>query len=162
MSEDPKLSTKYVMVESGPLSKEEEFDIFELIRTLFQSWKIIASTTVVCIGLAVAYALYMPDVFKAETLLSAAQEEKSVASSALGQFGGFAAMAGVAIPTDSNTDRVLATLETRVFLKEFIQEKISFLSFLMSFGMKLLAYGNYQLVKKLLLLKMELFHFDKL
>jgi uncharacterized protein involved in exopolysaccharide biosynthesis len=55
--------------------------------------------------------------------LAPAQEEKSGASSALSQFGGLAAMAGVTIPTDSNIERVLATLKTRVFLKNFIKEK---------------------------------------
>ena len=42
---------------------------------------------IICTGLAVAYALYAPEVFKAETLLAPAQEEKSAASSALSQFG---------------------------------------------------------------------------
>ena len=123
MSEDPKSSTKYVMVESGPPSDEDEIDLLELIRTLLQAWKTIVGITILCTGLAVAYALYAPEVFKAETLLAPAQEEKSGASSALSQFGGLAAMAGVTIPADSNIERVLATLETRVFLKKFIEEK---------------------------------------
>jgi uncharacterized protein involved in exopolysaccharide biosynthesis len=123
MSEDPKSSTKYVMVESGPSSDEDEIDLLELIRTLLQAWKTIVGITILCAGLAVAYAHYAPEVFKAETLLAPAQEEKSVASSALSQFGGLAAMAGVSIPSDSNVERVLATLETRVFLKKFIEEK---------------------------------------
>ncbi|MEC8043206.1 MAG: Wzz/FepE/Etk N-terminal domain-containing protein [Verrucomicrobiota bacterium] len=123
MSEDPKSSTKYVMVESGPPSDEDEIDFLELIRTLLQEWKTIVSITILCAGLAVVYALYAPEVFKAETLLASAQEEKSGASSALSQFGGLAAMAGVTIPADSNIERVLATLETRVFLKKFIEEK---------------------------------------
>ena len=123
MSEDPKSSTKYVMVESGPPSDEDEIDLLELIRTLLQAWKTIVGITILCTGLAVAYALYAPEVFKAETLLSPAQEEKSGASSALSQFGGLAAMAGVTIPADSNIERVLATLKTRVFLKKFIAEK---------------------------------------
>jgi len=123
MSEDPKLSTKYVMVESGPPSDEDEIDLLELIRTLLQAWKTIVGITILCTGLAVAYALYAPEVFKAETLLAPAQEEKSGASSALSQFGGLAAMAGVTIPANSNIERVLATLETRVFLKEFVEKK---------------------------------------
>jgi len=123
MSEDPKSSTKYVMVESGPPSDEDEIDLLELIRTLLQAWKTIVGITILCTGLAVAYALYAPEVFKAETLLAPAQEEKSGASSALSQFGGLAAMAGVTIPADSNVERVLATIETRVFLKKFIEEK---------------------------------------
>jgi uncharacterized protein involved in exopolysaccharide biosynthesis len=123
MSEDPKSSTKYVMVESGPPSDEDEIDILELIRTLMQAWKTIVGITIVCTCLSVAYALHAPEVFKAETLLAPAQEEKSGTSSALSQFGGLAAMAGVTIPADSNVERVLATLKTRVFLKKFIEEK---------------------------------------
>ncbi|MDB3957889.1 Wzz/FepE/Etk N-terminal domain-containing protein [Opitutales bacterium] len=123
MSEDPKSSTKYVMVESGPPSDEDEIDLLQLIRTLLQAWKTIVGITILCTGLAVAYALYAQEVFKAETLLAPAQEEKSGASSALSQFGGLAAMAGVTIPANSNIERVLATLKTRVFLKKFIEEK---------------------------------------
>lgn len=111
------------MVESSPSVDEDEIDLLELIRTLLQAWKTIVGITIVCVGLAVAYALHAPEVFKAETLLASAQEEKSGASSALSQFGGLAAMAGVTIPADSNIERVLATLETRVFLKKFIEEK---------------------------------------
>jgi uncharacterized protein involved in exopolysaccharide biosynthesis len=123
MNEDPKSSSKYVMVESGPSTDEDEIDLLELIRTLLQAWKIIACTTLVCAGLAIAYALYAPEVFKAESLLAPAKEEKSVASSSLGQLGGLAAMAGISIPSSSNIERVLATLKTREFLKKFISSQ---------------------------------------
>ena len=122
MSEDPKpkASTKYVMVESDPSSDEDEIDLLELIRTLLQAWKVIVGIIIICTGLAVAYALNAPEIFKAESLLAPAEDEKSEASSSLGQFGGLAAMAGISIPTSSNIERVLATLETREFLKKFI------------------------------------------
>lgn len=123
MSEDPKSPTKYVMVETGSSSDEDEIDLLELIRTLLRAWKIILGITIVCTALAIAYALYAPEVFKAETLLASAQEEKSGASSAFSQFGGLAAIAGVTIPADSNIERVLATLKTRVFLEQFVAEK---------------------------------------
>jgi uncharacterized protein involved in exopolysaccharide biosynthesis len=125
MSEDPKpkASTKYVMVESDPSSDENEIDLLELIRTLLQAWKVIVGITLVCTGLAIAYALYVPEVFKAESLLASAEEEKPAVSSSLGQFGGLAAMAGISIPSSSNIERVLATLETRKFLKKFISSQ---------------------------------------
>jgi uncharacterized protein involved in exopolysaccharide biosynthesis len=123
MTEETKSSTKYVMVESGPSVDEDEIDLLELIRTLLQAWKTIVGITIVCVGLAVAYALYAPEVFKAETLLAPAEDEESGASSILSQFGGLASMAGVSIPSDSNIERVLATLETRIFLKKFVEEK---------------------------------------
>jgi uncharacterized protein involved in exopolysaccharide biosynthesis len=122
MSEDPKSSTKYVMVESGPSSGEDEIDLLELIRTLLQAWKTIVGIIILCTGLAFAYALYAPEVFKAETLLAPAHEEKSGASSVLSQFGGLAAMAGVSIPSDSNVEQVVATLNSRKFLRTFVNQ----------------------------------------
>ena len=122
MSENPKSSTKYVMVESGPTSAEDEIDLLELIRTLLQAWKTIVGITILCTGLAVSYALYATEVFKAQTLLAPAQEEKSGASSALSQFGGLAAMAGISIPSDSNVEQVVATLNSRKFLRTFINQ----------------------------------------
>ena len=110
------------MVESGPSVDEDEIDLLELIRTLLQAWKTIVGITIVCVGLAVAYALYSPEVFKAETLLAPATEEKSGASSALSQFGGLAAMAGISIPSDSNVEQVVATLNSRKFLRTFINQ----------------------------------------
>ena len=124
MSEEPKSSTKYVMVESSPSADEDEIDLFEFIRILIQTWKPIVGITLVCTSISVIYALFFaPESFKAETLLVPAKEEKSAASSALSQFGGLAAMAGISIPSSSNVERVLATLETRRFLKEFISRR---------------------------------------
>jgi uncharacterized protein involved in exopolysaccharide biosynthesis len=123
MTEETKSSTKYVMVESSLSVDEDEIDLLELIRTLLNAWKTIVSITIVCVGLAVAYALYSPEVFKAETLLVPATEEKSGASSALSQFGGLAAMAGISIPSDSNVEQVVATLQSRKFLRQYIDGK---------------------------------------
>jgi uncharacterized protein involved in exopolysaccharide biosynthesis len=122
MSEEPQTSTKYVMVESNPSFEDDEIDLLELIRTLLQAWKAIVGITMVCIGIAVVYALNAPDVFKVETLLAPARKEKSGASSAISQFGGLATMAGITIPSDSNIEQVLATLESRKFLKVFIDK----------------------------------------
>ena len=123
MSEEPKSSTKYVMVESCPSTDENEIDLLELICTLLQAWKSIVGITILSTGLALAYAFYVPESFKAETLLAPAQEESSSTSSALSQFGGLAAMAGITIPSSSNVERVLATLESREFLKKFISSR---------------------------------------
>ena len=57
MTEETKSSTKYVMVESSPSGDEDEIDLLELIRTLLQAWKTILGITIVCVALAVAYAL---------------------------------------------------------------------------------------------------------
>ena len=123
MSGEPKPSSKYLMVESSPSIDEDEIDLLELIRTLLAAWKTIAIITILCTGLAFAYALSIPESFKAETLLASAQEGQTGASSSLSQFGGLAAMAGISMPSSSNIQRVLATLETREFLKQFISKR---------------------------------------
>ena len=123
MTEETKSSAKYVMVESSPSADEDEIDLLELIRTLLLAWKTIVGITILCTGLAVVYALHAPEVFKAETLLAPASEEKSGASSALSQFGGLAAMAGISIPSDSNVEQVVATLQSRKFLRQYIARK---------------------------------------
>ncbi len=110
------------MVESGPPSDEDEIDLLELIRTLLQAWKIIVGITILCTSLAVAYALYSPEVFKAETLLASATEEKSGPSSAISQLGGLAAVAGISIPSDSNVEQVVAILKSRKFLLTYINQ----------------------------------------
>lgn len=122
MNEDPKASTKYVMVESSPKT-EEEIDLLELICIILNAWKKIVGITLICSGLSVAYVLYAPEIFKAKTLLAPANEEKSGTSSALSQFGGLAAMAGISIPSDSNVEQVVATLKSRKFLGHFIDRQ---------------------------------------
>jgi uncharacterized protein involved in exopolysaccharide biosynthesis len=122
MSEDPKTSTKYVMVESVSPSDEDEIDLLELIRTLLQAWKTIVGITILCTGLAVAYALHAPRVFKAQTLLAPAQEDETAASSLLNKFGGLVAIAGVKDKSSSFMSRVLGTFKSRQFLENFILE----------------------------------------
>ena len=123
MTEESKSPTKYVMLESGLTSGEDEINLLELTRSLLQAWKSIVGITIICFGLAVAYVLYAPEVFKAGTLLAPTQEGKSSSSSALNQFGGLAAMAGISIPSDSNMEQVLATLKSRKFLRQYIDGK---------------------------------------
>jgi uncharacterized protein involved in exopolysaccharide biosynthesis len=111
------------MVEPSAQIDEDEIDLLELIRTLLRAWKTILGLTIFCAGFALLYALNTPDVFRAETLLAPSQEENPRESSAFNQFGGLAAIAGISIPSNTNIERVLATLETREFLKKFISDR---------------------------------------
>ena len=111
------------MVDSSSSIEQDDTDLLELFRTILYAWKSIFGITIICTGMAVTYALYAPEVFKAETLLAPATDEKSGASSALSQFGGLAAMAGISIPSDSNVEQVVATLQSRKFLRQYIDSK---------------------------------------
>ena len=123
MREDSKIPNNRIITETSPSIPKEEIDLLEYIRTLTNSWKIILVVTILFTVLSIFYALYLPEVYKAETLLAPVQEEQSGGSSTIGQFGGLAAMAGITIPSNSNVERVFATLKSRVFLKNYISNK---------------------------------------
>ena len=108
------------MVESDPSVGKDEIDLLELIRTLLQAWKTIVGITIVCIGLAIAYALYLPEIYEAEILLAPAQEDETAASSLLNKFGGLVAIAGVKDRSDAFMSRVIGTLKSHSYLSEFI------------------------------------------
>ena len=103
-------------------SDDGDVDLLELIRTLLQHWKTIVVLTILCTSIAVGYALYSPEVFRADTLLAPVQEEKSSRPASLNQFGGLAAIAGIPIPNDSNIEQVMATLQSRRFLQGFVDK----------------------------------------
>ena len=120
MNEETKSSTQYVMVESSASVDEDEIDLLELIRALFRAWKIIVGVTILCIGLAVAYALHVPQVYKAVTVVTGAKEERNDPPFLLGEIEGLAAMAGISIPYNSNIEIIVKTIMSRSFLKSYI------------------------------------------
>lgn len=115
--------TRVVMLETQSASTDDDIDLIKLLRLLIGAWKLIGCVAVLVTGAALAYALTAPEVYKAEILLVSADEEASSIPSALGQFGGLAALAGVTIPADSNMEQVMATLRSRKFLGWYIEEK---------------------------------------
>lgn len=98
-------------------------DLVDLIRLLLRSWKLIGFITGLVTAAFVAYALIAPETFKAETLLAPVKEEKAGMPSALSQFGGLAAMAGISIPGDTDKEKVVATLKSRKFITRFLSEQ---------------------------------------
>lgn len=123
MSEDKKSEIKYVMVEPGSPVEGDEIDLVELARTLLRAWKIIVGFTIICTGLAFLHAIQSPPLYRTEILLSPIKAEQNGVSSALGEFGGFATMVGAQIPRDSNIEHVIATLESRKFLGNYIRNQ---------------------------------------
>ena len=104
---------------------DDEIDLLELWNVLWNGkWLIIAITTVFAIG-SVAYALWLPDIYRTEVLLSPASDEDSAGgglAAGLSQLGGLAGLAGIDLGSStsvSQKDRALAVLQSRFFIKEF-------------------------------------------
>lgn len=104
---------------------DDEIDLLELWNVLWKGkWQIIAITFVFAVS-SVAYALWLPDIYRTEVLLSPAAEEDSAGGGlgGLGQLGGLAGLAGINIGGSTGVtqkDRALAIMQSRFFIKDFV------------------------------------------
>jgi uncharacterized protein involved in exopolysaccharide biosynthesis len=100
----------------------------ELFARLWNGrWWIVGSVAC-CIGTALAVALLSTPVYRATTVLISASTDRAglgnSLSSALGQLGGVAALAGVNLaPNTAETEEALAVLRSREFTEKFIREE---------------------------------------
>ncbi|MDA8946768.1 Wzz/FepE/Etk N-terminal domain-containing protein [Luminiphilus sp.] len=93
---------------SGAHQYDDEIDLKELFGVLWASKNFIAAiTTVFAVG-SVLVALSIPNQYKATALLAPAQAEDGGLSSALGQLGGLASLAGVSIGVGESSESQIA------------------------------------------------------
>src|SRR5690554_5721805 len=99
---------------------DDEIDLIEVFKTLWQGkWIIIATTFVFAVG-SVMYALSQPNIYRSEALLAPVEESGGLKMS--GQLGGLAALAGVNLGGGggSKVGLALEILKSREFLGRFI------------------------------------------
>ncbi len=99
-------------------------DLRELFKSLWRGkWVVIAMTLIFAVG-SVVYALSLPNVYKANALLSPAESTSGGLSKMAGQFGGLAALAGVNLGGGgtSQTSLAVQVIQSRQFIEAFIQK----------------------------------------
>ncbi len=102
----------------------DDINLSELIGILWDGkFKIIIITAIFAIG-SVFYALSIPNQYKASTLLAPAQSSQSGLSSALGQLGGIASLAGVNLSDGETNESQIAqeVMKSWSFIESFIEE----------------------------------------
>lgn len=98
---------------------EDEIDLRELFNALWVAKKLIIQITAVFAIASVAYSLSLTDYYKSESLLLARNDSET---KGLSQYGGLAAMAGIALPS-SGDDKALQAMElikSRKFVKHLM------------------------------------------
>lgn len=114
-----------VYVAQPPDYDEDEINLLDYWRVLLRyKWLIVVITLLSTAG-AVVHALLADEVFEAEVVFMPASEEGGGALSGMAsQFGGLAALAGVNLGGGGGgkTEEALATLNSRVFTMDFIEE----------------------------------------
>ncbi|WP_345010962.1 Wzz/FepE/Etk N-terminal domain-containing protein [Pseudaeromonas paramecii] len=110
---------------NGYGGSEDEIDLMELFAALWRGKLWILATTVLGAALAVAVALWLPNIFHAEAKLAPSAEQQGGGLSALaGQFGGLASLAGISLG-GGGTDKTGLAVEvakSRHFLTGFIRQ----------------------------------------
>ena len=103
---------------------DDEIDLRELFGVLWSGRiKIIVITAVFAVG-SVFYALSVPNQYKATALLAPAQSDGGGLSSALGQLGGLASLAGVSIGGGESSESQIAQeiMKSWSFVETFIAD----------------------------------------
>ena len=107
-----------------PPVEDDEINLMDYWRTLMQFKWMIILITFLSGATAIAVALNMTPIYRAEVLMAPAGDDKNAASALSGQFGGLAALAGINIGGGGGEiEQAIATLESRAFTNEFIQQQ---------------------------------------
>lgn len=105
---------------------EDGIDLRELIWALWKGkWIVLLFTALFAMG-GVMYALSLPNIYRAQALLSPADESQGGGLSAMaGQLGGLASLAGVSLPKGKADKAALAieVMKSRDFITDFIRRR---------------------------------------
>lgn len=104
---------------------EDEIDIKDLLKVLWDGKKIIVALTTLFSIVAVLYSLYLPNIYTSTALLSPSGQESS-GGDTLGGIGGLANLAGISLSAQStgNSAKALTKVKTLSFYKENILPNI--------------------------------------
>lgn len=109
----------------GVVQQDDEIDLLELFRALWQGKWWIVATTLIGAAIAVAVALWLPNVYRAEALLAPSAEQQGGGLSALaGQFGGLASLAGISLGSEKADKTAIAVevAKSRQFVTQFVRQ----------------------------------------
>ncbi len=103
---------------------DDEIDLRELFSVLWEGRALIAGITGLAASLAVVISLLMPNIYHATALLSPTEEQSGGLGALAGQFGGFAGLAGISLPSGGGDRAALAleVLKSRKFVADFVKK----------------------------------------
>jgi uncharacterized protein involved in exopolysaccharide biosynthesis len=107
-----------------PVSAAQLFDLREFFRVLNEYRWLFAAVVVAGTVLSIVIALWIPNIYSADTLLAPNEEQTGGGLSGLAeQYGGLAALAGVDLmgEPDEKTTLGLAVLQSRKFIADFVE-----------------------------------------
>lgn len=105
--------------------QEDEIDLRELFAVIWRGkWLILACTTLFAVA-AVFFAISQPNIYRANALLAATNQDNNKLNSMASQFGGLASLAGINLGSGGGTDQTtlaIEVLKSRQFFSEFVNK----------------------------------------
>lgn len=99
-----------------------EIEASHVLSYILRHKLVIILTSIVFAGLATFYALSLPNIYRADVLVSPIQDDSSLKMP--GQLGGLAALAGVNLGGAGGNDKIMVAVEllkSRTFIRRFIE-----------------------------------------
>jgi uncharacterized protein involved in exopolysaccharide biosynthesis len=107
------------------LSEHDELSLLDIWRVIVAGRYWVVAITMLATIACASWAYLSTTIYRSSTVLVPANVDRSMGggSSALGQFGGLASLAGINIDTrDSQIEEALAVLQSREFIEKFISD----------------------------------------
>ncbi len=101
----------------------DQVDISELIKILFDNLRNMMIFTLLFTLMAIIYIWNQPNVYRSQALVIPTDIQQNVGSSFSNQFGGIAALAGLSNNNNDTADTNIAILQSRVLIEGFIVDK---------------------------------------
>jgi len=104
--------------------QDDEIDLVELAKTVWQGRKLIAWIVAGCTLATIIISLLMTNIYTATAVLKPVSPQSSTSrmTSLASQFGGLANLAGIAMPSSASSTEIVSLLESNVLKKEVIEQ----------------------------------------
>lgn len=106
--------------------KNDEIDIIEILSVIWSSKFFIASLTFLFLFFSVLYSISLTNIYTSSALLQINDSNENDGLSSLNsQFGGFASIAGISLPSSgpNKSDYAIETIKSRDFVRHLLQFK---------------------------------------
>jgi len=109
---------------TSPTNPTDDLSLYGLFSLFIKNWLTLVISGFGLAVIALVWAIYQPNIYKAEALLMPVKGESSDLSSLAGGLGGLASLAGVNMPEGGNENVKLALelLKSQGFISKFIDD----------------------------------------
>ncbi len=122
MPNEPEITRRVVRLHYGG-DDVETVDLYEYLAAVWRRKWLVGAIALACTAAAIAAALLMTPVYRAETLLLTVEEEQVPELGNLtSRFSGLASLAGINVSVGSAGEEALATLTSRGFIEHFVRD----------------------------------------